>query len=66
MGLLITGMIIAVGLVTAVVFGFRWTRPISNDSLRRADDAQTDGGTLDPKSVRDRVRSYITIYGMKR
>jgi hypothetical protein len=51
--------------VAAVVFGLRWTRPPTNDTLRRADDAQS-GGTLDQKTIKDRVASYITIYGWKR
>ena len=65
MGVVILGVFVAVGFVAAVVFGFRWTRPPSNDTMRRADDAQS-GGTLDPKTIRERISSYVTIYGPKR
>jgi hypothetical protein len=60
----VVAAVIAAAFVTAVVFGFRWTRPTANNTMRRADEAQS-GGTLDPKSVRDRIRTYLTIYGPK-
>ena len=51
--------------VGLTVLGLRWTRPPSGGSdLQRADQAQS-GPRADAKTVRERVFSYVTMYGPK-
>jgi len=51
------------GVVGFTYLGYRWTKPRpSAPDLQRADAAQTEDAA-DARTVRERVRAYVTRYG---